>query len=126
MAEGDGGEEAGEGVVAARVDRLLKRVEHPTEGAMWEIGHPIRHSTYRPPERRPPLKPILIGIAIGGEWWRLLTGAFLHGGWLHIAFNMYVLFALGPTLERILGHGRFLLLYLLHLILQNLLLMLRQ
>ena len=54
-----------------------------------------------------------VGIAIGGEWWRLLTGAFLHGGWLHIAFNMYVLFALGPTLERILGHGRFLLLYLL-------------
>lgn len=33
---------------------LLKRVEHPTEGAMWEIGNPIRHSAYRPPERRPP------------------------------------------------------------------------
>jgi membrane associated rhomboid family serine protease len=54
-----------------------------------------------------------VGIAVNGEWWRLLTGAFLHGGWLHIAFNMYVLFALGPTLERILGHGRYLLLYVL-------------
>lgn len=53
-----------------------------------------------------------VGIAVGNEWWRLLTSAFLHGSFLHIAFNMYVLFALGPTLERVLGHGRFLVLYL--------------
>ncbi len=54
-----------------------------------------------------------VGIAIDGEWWRLVTAAFLHGSWLHLAFNMYVLFALGPTLERILGHGRYLILYVL-------------
>lgn len=54
-----------------------------------------------------------VGIAVGNEWWRLLTAAFLHGNWLHIMFNMYVLFALGPTLERVLGHGRYLLLYVL-------------
>lgn len=54
-----------------------------------------------------------VGISVGGEWWRLLTAAFLHGSFLHIAFNMYVLFALGPTLERILGHGRYLTLYIL-------------
>ena len=53
-----------------------------------------------------------IGIALGGEWWRLATAAFLHGSILHIAFNMYVLFVLGPTLERILGHIRFIVLYL--------------
>lgn len=53
-----------------------------------------------------------IGIGLGNEWWRLLTAAFLHGSFLHIAFNMYVLFALGPTLERVLGHARYLLLYL--------------
>ena len=52
-----------------------------------------------------------VGIAIGGEWWRLVTAAFLHGSFLHIAFNMYVLFALGPTLDRILGHSRYLILY---------------
>ena len=52
------------------------------------------------------------GIALFGEWWRLLTAAFLHGSILHIAFNMYVLFALGPTLERALGHTRFIVLYL--------------
>lgn len=48
-----------------------------------------------------------------GEWWRLLTAAFLHGGWLHILFNMYVLFSIGQTLERILGHLRYGLLYVL-------------
>jgi len=53
-----------------------------------------------------------VGIAENGEWWRLGTAAFLHGSFLHVAFNMYVLFALGPTLERILGHYRYLLLYL--------------
>ncbi|MDP4675784.1 MAG: rhomboid family intramembrane serine protease [Actinomycetes bacterium] len=52
------------------------------------------------------------GIAIDDQWWRLVTSAFLHGSILHIAFNMYVLFVLGPPLERILGHARFLLLYL--------------
>lgn len=53
------------------------------------------------------------GIAVNGEWWRLGTAAFLHGSILHLAFNMYVLFMLGPTLERILGHYRYLALYLL-------------
>jgi len=51
-------------------------------------------------------------IAVDNEWWRLITSAFLHGGWLHIAFNMYVLYALGPSLERVLGHSRYLVLYL--------------
>ncbi len=54
-----------------------------------------------------------IAIAQGSEWWRLFTSAFLHGSFIHIAFNMYVLFFLGPTLERILGHTRFIVLYLL-------------
>jgi membrane associated rhomboid family serine protease len=52
------------------------------------------------------------GIALAGEWWRLLSAAFLHGGVLHIAFNMYILWIVGQQLERILGHSRFLALYL--------------
>ena len=52
------------------------------------------------------------GIVLYGEWWRLLTAAFLHGSWLHIAFNMYVLFMFGPILERVLGHVRFTTLYI--------------
>jgi len=49
-----------------------------------------------------------------GEWWRLITSAFLHVREmpLHIAFNMYVLFAYGTQVERLLGRSRFLVLYL--------------
>jgi rhomboid protease GluP len=48
-----------------------------------------------------------------GQWWRLITPMFLHGGILHIAFNMYALYSFGPMLERHYGRGQFLLLYLL-------------
>lgn len=56
----------------------------------------------------------MVPLAIAaGEWWRLLTAAFLHGSFLHIAFNMYALYWLGPQLENLLGAKRFLGLYLL-------------
>ena len=42
-----------------------------------------------------------------GEWWRLLTSTLLHGSILHLLFNMYALYWLGPQLERSLGHVRF-------------------
>ncbi len=45
--------------------------------------------------------------------WTMITSAFLHGGILHILFNMYSLFIIGPLLERMLGRGRFIALYLL-------------
>lgn len=48
-----------------------------------------------------------------GEWWRLLTAAFLHGGALHIALNMLALRSGGPLLERSIGSARFLAVYLL-------------
>lgn len=51
-------------------------------------------------------------IALNGEIWRLPTSMFLHGNLLHIGFNMLVLWTIGPQVERILGHGRFLVLYL--------------
>ena len=43
------------------------------------------------------------GVA-AGEWWRILTSAFLHLGLLHIAFNMYVLYLFGPIVEQMYGH----------------------
>jgi membrane associated rhomboid family serine protease len=52
----------------------------------------------------------LIGVA-EGEWWRLVTGGFLHGGLLHIGLNMLMLYLLGPLLERELGKLNFGLLY---------------
>lgn len=52
-------------------------------------------------------------LIIAGQWWRLITPVFLHANLLHIGFNMYALYALGPELERHFGHLPFLLLYLL-------------
>ena len=51
-----------------------------------------------------------------GEYWRLLTSGFLHGNLVHIATNMISLYLLGLPLERILGRGRFLVIYLLSLL----------
>ena len=47
------------------------------------------------------------------ESWRMLTSLFVHGSILHILFNMYSLFILGPELERLVGRWRFLALFLL-------------
>lgn len=47
-----------------------------------------------------------------GEWWRLLTATFLHGGLPHVAFNMIGLASAGVMVERIYGRWQFLLLYL--------------
>jgi len=44
-------------------------------------------------------------------WYRLVTSGFLHFGVIHIAFNMYFLYVLGPMLEPGLGRVKFLLLY---------------
>jgi membrane associated rhomboid family serine protease len=52
----------------------------------------------------------LIGVA-EGEWWRLLTAAFLHYGLLHLGMNMLVLFIIGQGVEDYFGHGRYALLY---------------
>src|ERR1700693_2573264 len=47
-----------------------------------------------------------------GEWWRLITAAFLHGSILHIGMNMVVLWIVGAPVEQAIGRGRFLVLYL--------------
>lgn len=48
-----------------------------------------------------------------GQLWRLFTPILLHGNLIHIGFNMYALYLIGPRLERYYGHTRFLGLYLL-------------
>jgi len=54
----------------------------------------------------------LQGAAVSnGEWWRLVTAMFLHGGVLHLAFNMFALYWLGNIIEQALGTPRFLLVY---------------
>lgn len=56
--------------------------------------------------------PLVPAKVESGEWWRLLSYAFLHGGFLHIALNMYVLFNFGPLVESLWGSWRFAVLYL--------------
>ncbi len=51
-----------------------------------------------------------IGVA-EGEWWRIVTGAFMHGGLLHLVFNMFLAWLLGHQLERLQGPARFVGLY---------------
>lgn len=54
----------------------------------------------------------LRGVAVAdGEWYRLLTGGFLHAGLFHIGFNMFALFILGRLLEPAIGTPRFVALY---------------
>lgn len=53
------------------------------------------------------------GIGAPLEPWRMITSVFLHGGILHLLFNMYALFIFGQGLEHTLGRARYLTLYLL-------------
>lgn len=54
----------------------------------------------------------IIGIHELDQYYRLVTSGFLHSGLLHIFFNMYLLWYLGPQLERVMGSVRFGALYL--------------
>lgn len=50
-------------------------------------------------------------IYLNHQYWRFLTAMFLHGGLLHILFNGYALYILGPQTEQVYGTSRFLGLY---------------
>ena len=52
-------------------------------------------------------------LIAAGEYWRLFTSMFLHIGIWHLAFNGYALVVIGTELERLLGAGRFLAIYIL-------------
>jgi len=60
------------------------------------------------------------GVAVigvdGGQWYRIITGAFLHSGPIHLGFNMFLLWQLGLMLEPVLGRPRFGLLYVVSLL----------
>ena len=59
------------------------------------------------------VKWLLFGPSVAnGDWWRLITSAFLHANLIHIAFNMYFLWFVGSAVETAIGRGRFLAIYL--------------
>jgi rhomboid protease GluP len=51
-------------------------------------------------------------IYIHHQWYRLITAMFLHGGLIHIGFNMMALMQLGPALEELYGSSRYFFLYI--------------
>jgi membrane associated rhomboid family serine protease len=53
--------------------------------------------------------PVLVAA---GDWWRPFTAAFLHYGLVHLVLNMLALLVFGSELERLLGRGRYLTVYL--------------
>ncbi|SHH15628.1 rhomboid family intramembrane serine protease [Thermosipho atlanticus] len=50
-------------------------------------------------------------LVSGGQWYRLITAMFVHGGFLHLLFNMYALYYLGRIVEGIYGTDKFLSFY---------------
>jgi rhomboid protease GluP len=52
-------------------------------------------------------------VYLDGEYWRLLSVTLVHGGIIHLLFNMYALWIIGPIVEALYGPGRYLAIYLL-------------
>ena len=57
--------------------------------------------------------------SIDHQYWRLITPAFLHFGWLHIVFNSLWMWELGSKVERVMGHVNMLLLFLVIALVSN-------
>lgn len=66
------------------------------------------------------------GWILDGEWWRLITAMFLHGGFMHVLMNMFSLFVFSPELEKFVGTWKFLSIYLLSGIMGGILTLLTQ
>lgn len=69
---------------------------------------------------------IVPSLVKAGDYYRLITCAFLHIGFIHLACNMYSLFVLGPTIEHFFGKAKFILIYLYSAIIGSLFVMLFQ
>jgi membrane associated rhomboid family serine protease len=55
--------------------------------------------------------PVDAGV-VNGDYWRLITSAFVHLNFMHLLFNVVAIFFIGANLERVLGRWRYLALYL--------------
>ena len=53
----------------------------------------------------------LVGVA--PKYWTVITSMFTHGGWLHLIGNMLFLWVFGNNVEDAMGHGKFIVFYLL-------------
>ena len=78
--------------------------------AVTVVISPTVYLTQDPPEGQQLLAALWLDKAAvaGGEYWRLWTVAFVHADWLHLLFNMWALWIVGPLVERWYGPIRFL------------------
>jgi membrane associated rhomboid family serine protease len=92
---------------------------------LWELsvgGSSVLGSFDSPGATRVLEEAALIPAAVlqYGQWWRIVTGAFLHGGLIHIGVNMLSLWFLGRFIEYALGSWRMLLVYMVSLVVSGL------
>jgi membrane associated rhomboid family serine protease len=67
-----------------------------------------------PPGTTLPISPgVVCVITENSSWFTPVTSMFMHGGWLHIIFNMWFMWIFGDNVEDAMGHVRFVLFYLL-------------
>jgi membrane associated rhomboid family serine protease len=106
---GDGGRRRGfplvvYGLIAANVWVFVRELEAPDLNRFLDAFAEIPYDVTQNVVLAPPSPPI--------PALTLVTAMFLHGGLLHIAFNMLFLFVFGPQIEALCGHVRFLIYYL--------------
>jgi membrane associated rhomboid family serine protease len=94
-------------------------------GFLWELsagGPSVLGSFDSPGAQRVLEEAALIPAAVlqYGQWWRIVTGAFMHGGLIHIGVNMLSLWFLGRFIEYALGSWRMLLVYMVSLVVSGL------
>ncbi len=76
------------------------------------IGVPPNEGLVEQPREVLSLGALVPALVAQGEAWRLVTSAFLHSGFIHLALNMLSLYFLGSFAEVTFGRSRFLALYL--------------
>jgi len=76
------------------------------------VGVPLNAGLVQQPREVLSLGALIPALVAEGEAWRLVTSAFLHSGFVHLALNMLSLYFLGSFAEVTFGRSRFLALYL--------------
>ncbi len=84
---------------------------HGQDGALIASGAKFGDTLVPAPKGFQIPDQLAVGVA-HGDWWRLITAAFLHYGPFHLLMNMVALYWFGSLLEQRIGSGRYLLLYL--------------
>lgn len=94
-------------LIAVNVAVFLYQIVLPDDATVEFI---YRHGLI--PQRYSDPQWALLNGLLPNDYWPFVTSAFVHGGWLHLIFNMWTLYLFGSTLEGRLGPVQFLAFYL--------------